>query len=63
MRRPRRELGPAENGHYEIVLALLVAGYLVSALATSRWVNFLTLLFYVAALVIAIRAARLGAPR
>ncbi len=60
MRRPRRWAGPPENGHYGIVLALLVAGYLASALATSTWVSVLTLLLYVGALVLAIRAARLG---
>jgi hypothetical protein len=60
MRRLRRGAGPPENGHYEVVLALLVAGYLASALASSTWVSVLTLLLYVGALVLAIRAARLG---
>jgi ion channel len=60
MRRLRRAAGPPENGHYEIVLALLVAGYLASALSGSTWVNVLRLVFYVGALVLAIRAARLG---
>jgi Ion channel len=60
MRRLRRGSGPPENGHYEVVLALLVAGYLASALASSTWVSVLTLLLYVGALVLAIRAARLG---
>ena len=58
-RRPGRRAGPAENGHYGVVLALLVAGYLVSALSARPWVDTLTLLFYVGALVIAITTARL----
>jgi hypothetical protein len=52
--------GPSENGHYEIVLALLVAGYLAAALAATTWVSVLTVLLYVSALALAIRAARLG---
>jgi hypothetical protein len=57
--RVRRRAGPAEHGHYGTVLALLVAGYLASALAASTWVGVLTLLVYASALVLAIRAARL----
>jgi hypothetical protein len=61
MRLPRRPgSGPPENGHYGVVLALLVAGYLASALAASTGVNVLRLVLYVGALVLAIRAARLG---
>ncbi|HEY2223724.1 potassium channel family protein [Actinomycetospora sp.] len=48
------------DGHYEVVLALLVCGYLAAALAASTWVSVLTVLLYVGALVLAIRAARLG---
>ncbi len=54
---------PAPTGHYGIVLALLVVGYLVSAFATSNWVSVVTLLVYVAALVLAIHAARLAGPQ
>jgi hypothetical protein len=56
----RRRPGPPEDGHYGIVLALLVAGYLASALTASTWANVLRLVLYVGALVLAIRAARLG---
>lgn len=55
------EQGP--TGHYLLVLALLVVGYLVSALAAGSWVSVLTLLVYVAALALAIHAARLAGPQ
>ncbi len=63
MRPTRRGNGPAPAGHYGLVLALLVTAYLVSALTINNWVSILTLLLYVAALVLAIRAARLAAPQ
>jgi hypothetical protein len=63
MTRPSRESGPDPAGHYELVLALLVAGYLAAALTASTWVSVLTLGLYVGALVLAIRAARLTAAR
>jgi hypothetical protein len=59
----RRGPGPPEDGHYEIVLVLLVAGYLGAALAASTWVNVLTVLLYVSALGLALRAARIVGTR
>jgi drug/metabolite transporter (DMT)-like permease len=59
--RPRLP-GALREGHYGIVLALLVAGYLSTALATDTWVGVLTTLLYLAALVLALRTARLVRP-
>jgi len=56
------EPAAADRGHYGLVLALLVAGYLAGALAADTWVSILTMLLYLGALVLAIRAARLGRP-
>ncbi|MCD2195420.1 potassium channel family protein [Actinomycetospora endophytica] len=63
MSRLRRWPGPSDDGHYGVVLAMLVAGYLGTALAASTLVSVLTVLLYAGALVLAIQAARLAGSR
>lgn len=63
MSRLRRGSGQPEGGRYELVLLLLVGGYLAAALSESIWVSVLTVLLYAGALILAVRAARLhGGP-